>query len=167
MVETNIAARHAPRLTRTHFHQNCHCARSVAIPSPERRSFRDEIVRSVIDPAALLAMTDRVRMSDPMAERVARAAHDALNPVQTIRSGSPARGGHRSYSDIDICVITGSETDPDHRKYSKSGAVRADNLPVLNRQSIHKDIPATVERLMRLVAETSGHGPAADPELTA
>ena len=47
------------------------------------------------------------------------------------------------------------------------GAIYADDLPVLNRQAIYADIPAAVERLMRLVAETSGYDPAADSELTA
>ena len=62
---------------------------------------------------------------DPRAEQVARVVHDALNPVQTILFGSRARGDYRRYSDIDIFIITGSETEPDYRKYAKSVAERA------------------------------------------
>ena len=48
-----------------------------------------------------------------------------MNPVQTILFGSRARGDYRRYSDIDIFVITGSETEPDYRKYAKRIAEQA------------------------------------------
>ena len=44
-------------------------------------------------------------------------------------------------------------------------AIYADDLPPLNREAIHRDIPAAVEQLMRLIAETSGYDPSTDPEL--
>ena len=44
-------------------------------------------------------------------------------------------------------------------------AIYADDLPPLNRNRIHREIPDAVERLIRLMAETSGYDPAADPEL--
>jgi len=45
-------------------------------------------------------------------------------------------------------------------------AIYADDLPPLNRAAIHRDIPAAVEQLMILIAETSGYDPATDPEVT-
>ncbi len=42
-------------------------------------------------------------------------------------------------------------------------AIYADDLPPLNRAAIHRNIPAVVEQLMRLMAETSGYDPATDP----
>ena len=44
-------------------------------------------------------------------------------------------------------------------------AIYADDLPPLNREAIHRDIPAAVEQLMRLIAETSGYDPATDAKL--
>ena len=44
-------------------------------------------------------------------------------------------------------------------------AIYADDLPPLNREAIHRDIPAAVEQLLRIIAETSGYDPATDPEL--
>ena len=46
-------------------------------------------------------------------------------------------------------------------------AIYADDLPPLNRAAIHRDIPAAVEQLMRLMAETSGYDPATDPAAAA
>ena len=46
-------------------------------------------------------------------------------------------------------------------------AIYADDLPPLNRAAIHRDIPAAVEQLMRLMAETSGDDPATDPDAAA
>ena len=43
-------------------------------------------------------------------------------------------------------------------------AVYADDLPPLNRSRIHQEIPDAVERLMRLIADTSGYDPATDPD---
>ena len=62
---------------------------------------------------------------DPRAERVARAVHAALNPAQTILFGSRARGDYRWHSDIDIFIVTGSETEPDYRKRAKGVAEEA------------------------------------------
>ncbi len=44
-------------------------------------------------------------------------------------------------------------------------AIYADDLPPLNRAAIHQDIPAAVEQLMGLIAETSGYDPATDPDV--
>lgn len=62
---------------------------------------------------------------DRRAAEVARAVHEVLNPVQTILFGSRARGDFRRYSDIDIFVITGSETEPDYREHAKRVAEQA------------------------------------------
>ncbi len=45
-------------------------------------------------------------------------------------------------------------------------AIYADDLPPLHRSRIHQEIPAAIEQLMRLIAETSGYDPSTDPELT-
>ena len=66
-----------------------------------------------------------VAKHDPRAAKVARRVHDTINPVQTILFGSRARGDYRWYSDIDIFIITGSETEPDYREHAKSIAERA------------------------------------------
>lgn len=44
-------------------------------------------------------------------------------------------------------------------------AIYADDLPPLNRSRIHREIPAAVEQLLRLIAETSGYDAATDPEM--
>ncbi len=62
---------------------------------------------------------------DPRAEQVARAVHAVLNPAQTILFGSRARGDYRWHSDIDIFIVTGSETEPDYRKRAKGVAEEA------------------------------------------
>ena len=84
---------------------------------------------------------------DPRAEQVARAVHDALNPVQTILFGSRARGDYRRHSDIDIFIITGSETEPDYRKHAKSLAeqVRKELLPEADKTDV---ICWTLERFL-------------------
>ena len=84
---------------------------------------------------------------DPRAEQVARAIHDALNPVQTILFGSRARGDYGWYSDIDIFIITGSETEPDYRKYAKSVAEQARQqlLPEADRADV---ICSTLEKFL-------------------
>ena len=46
-------------------------------------------------------------------------------------------------------------------------AIYADDLPPLNRSRIHREIPAAVEQLIRLIVETSGYDPRTDPEITA
>ena len=45
-------------------------------------------------------------------------------------------------------------------------AIYADDLPPLNRSRIHREIPAAVEQLIRLIVETSGYDPGSDPEAT-
>ncbi len=84
---------------------------------------------------------------DPRAAQVAQAVHDALNPVQTILFGSRARGDYRWHSDIDIFIITGSETEPDYRNHAKNVAEQARQrlLPEAGKTDV---ICATLEKFL-------------------
>ncbi len=84
---------------------------------------------------------------DPRAVSVARQVHAALNPVQTILFGSRARGDYRWYSDIDIFIITGGETEPDYRNYAKNIAeqARKELLPEAGKTDV---ICSTLEKFL-------------------
>lgn len=74
------------------------------------------------------------RAPDPDAVAVARAVFDQVGPAQAILFGSRARGDYRTYSDIDIAIIT-AEPVPENRR------LEIDAIAERAAKSLHPDSP--------------------------
>ncbi len=85
------------------------------------------------------------RAPDPKACAVARAVGEAVRPDRVILFGSRARGDYSAQSDIDLLIITGSDST-DRQEYQKTSAAAHRVVEELYGASIGVDLVCLSER---------------------